>query len=731
MTEAHSAQIKESGPRAQPIQHAEPSTMTLAVEDMHCGGCLRSVERAAMRVPGVATARASLAAKRLTATYDPAATCEADVIAALDRVGFEAATLEESKEDRGDQRQKYLLRRVAVAGFAAMNIMLISIAVWSGEGGDMDPALAQMFRWLSALIALPTVIYAGEPFFVSAYSALKGRRLNMDVPISLAIILATGMSIYQTMEASEQVYFDAAVTLLFFLLVGRYLDEALRVRARGEAQNLLSLQNGIVTLVAEGGSQTKVPASALRPGDRILVAVGERVGADGVVAHGTGEVDQSLITGETMPVGVTDGAEVYAGTLNLTRSLEIEVTAADDATLLAEISRLMMAAEQGKARYRVLADRAAQIYAPAVHGLGLATFVGWLVFGASWQTALTYAIAVLIITCPCALALAVPVVQIAAASRLFKRGVMVKVPDGLERIAEVDTVVFDKTGTLTLGEPQLLDAGNVPADTLAAAASLASGSRHPFSRALVAAAEERLGSVEVARDVEETPGEGLSVKTARSEERLGSAAWCGVEGAAGQTAEVWYRRGDDEPVCFRFADRLRPDAAETVAALKARGLAVALLSGDREGVVARTAREAGIDVFVGELKPAGKISWLEDCANEGRKVLMVGDGLNDAPALAAAHASMSPATAADISQRAADFIFQGRALSPVVEAIKTGSRARTMAFQNFGVALVYNAICVPLAMAGFVTPLIAAIVMSSSSILVTLNATRLAGGPRP
>lgn len=730
MTEAHSAQLKDSPLRARPIQHADPSTMTLAVEDMHCGGCLRSVERAALRVPGVATARASLAAKRLMATYDPAETCEADVIAALDRVGFEAAPLEASKEDRGDQRQKYLLRRVAVAGFAAMNIMLISIAVWSGEGGDMDPALAQMFRWLSALIALPTVIYAGEPFFVSAYAALKGRRLNMDVPISLAIILATGMSIYQTMEASEQVYFDAAVTLLFFLLIGRYLDEALRVRARGEAQNLLSLQNGIVTLLAEGGSQTKVPASALRPGDRILVAVGERVGADGVVAHGRGEVDQSLITGETMPVAVAGGTEVYAGTLNLTRSLEIEVTAADDATLLAEISRLMMAAEQGKARYRILADRAAQIYAPAVHGLGLATFIGWLAFGASWQTALTYAIAVLIITCPCALALAVPVVQIAAASRLFKRGVMVKVPDGLERIAEADTVVFDKTGTLTLGEPQLLDAEAVPAETLVAAAAIASGSRHPFSRALVAAAEARFGSVEVARDVEETPGEGLSVKTSRGEERLGSAAWCGVADAGGQTAEVWYRRGDEAPVCFRFADRLRADAAETIAALKARGLAVALLSGDRNAVVERTAREAGIDDYAGELKPAGKISWLEDRASKGHKVLMVGDGLNDAPALAAAHASMSPATAADISQRAADFIFQGRALSPVLEAVTTGSRARAMAFQNFGVALVYNAVCVPLAMAGFVTPLIAAIVMSSSSILVTLNATRLAGGPR-
>ncbi len=706
------------------------ATLSLAVDDMHCGACLRSVERAALRVPGVDTARASLAAKRLTVTYDPKRASDVALIGALDRIGFEAAPVETAKQDRGDARQKYLLRRVAVAGFSAMNIMLISIAVWSGEGGDMDPALAQMFRWLSALIALPTVLYAGEPFFVSAFAALKGRRLNMDVPISLAIVLATGMSLYQTMQASDQVYFDAAVTLLFFLLVGRYLDEALRVRARGEAQNLLSLQNGIATVIGADGSQKKVAASALRPGDRLLVAIGERVAADGVVAGGTGDVDQSLITGETAPLCVDAGVPVYAGTLNLTRSLTIDVTASDDATLLAEISRLMLAAEQGKARYRVLADRAAQIYAPAVHGLGLATFVGWLLFGATWDTALTYAIAVLIITCPCALALAVPVVQIAAASRLFKRGVMVKVPDGLERIAEVDMVAFDKTGTLTLGEPQLLNADAISDDLLASAASLATGSKHPFSRALVAAAERRLGKIQAAAGIEETPGEGLARETPEGEERLGSAAWCGATSLDPQSGEVWYRQGETAPVCFRFADTLRPDARTTVETLKKRGLAVALLSGDRDAVVTRTAREVGIDNFYGQLKPGGKIEWLEARAREGHKVLMVGDGLNDAPALATAHASISPASAADISQRAADFIFQGKALSPVVEAIGTGRRARRMALQNFGVAVIYNIICVPLAMAGFVTPLIAAIVMSSSSILVTLNAARLARGGR-
>ena len=488
------------------------SLLTLAIENLHCGGCMRSVERAALGVRGVETARASLAAKRLSVTYDASLAGEVDLVAALERAGFAAAPIEAAKQDRETARQNYLLRRVAVAGFAAMNIMLLSVAVWSGTASDMEAPLAALFRWLSAMIALPTVAYAGQPFFVSALGALKGRRLNMDVPISLAILLATAMSLYQTMVGSEQVYFDAAVSLLFFLLVGRFLDESLRVRARSEAQNLLSLQSGIATLLEANGARRMVAAHALRPGDRILVAAGERVAADGVVRTGKGQIDQSLITGETAPVSVTAGVEIYAGTLNLTQPIQIEVTAADSATLLAEIGRLMLAAEQGKARYRKLADRAAQIYAPAVHGLGLATFLGWLAMGATWQTALTYAIAVLIITCPCALALAVPAVQIAAASRLFRRGIMVKAADGLERIAEADMVVFDKTGTLTLGKPELLGVEDISDTVLAAAAALAAASRHPYARAIVGAAERRLGTVAAASEHRGDAGRGAQAE---------------------------------------------------------------------------------------------------------------------------------------------------------------------------------------------------------------------------
>ena len=701
-------------------------TLTLAVENMRCGGCIRSVERAALSIPGVASARANLAAKRVSVVLQDGRASEADVIAALGEAGFAAAPMQTVKPGAETARESALLRRVAIAGFAAMNIMLLSVSVWSGRAGDMDQSLITLFCWLSALIALPTVTYAGQPFYASALSALKGRRLNMDVPISLAVILATAMSLYQTLRGSDQVYFDAAVTLLFFLLIGRYIDEHLRVRARGEAQNLLSLQSGIATLIGDGGALRPVPAHALTAGDKVLIGTGERIPADGLILTGSGAIDQSLITGETTPMAVTPGAQVYAGTLSLGSTLMVQVTAADTATLLAEIGRLMAAAEQGKARYRRLADRAAEIYAPAVHGLGAATFIGWLALGAPWQTALTYAIAVLIVTCPCALALAVPAVQIAAANRLFRRGIVIKAADGLERVAEANMVAFDKTGTLTFGRPQLLNGAMVPDDVLEAAAGFAVASKHPYAQAIVAEARNRKIAVSAPEGVEETPGRGLLRALPRGEERLGSAEWCGIAAKDG-ASEVWYARDWQAPVCFRFADALRSDAAEVVAECKRRGYPVALLSGDRKSAVETAACASGIVTWQGELTPAHKIDWLADSAKQGQKVLMVGDGLNDAPALAAAYASISPANAADISQRAADFVFQGERLSPILEVLSTAKRARNLALQNFGVAFCYNIIAVPFAMAGYVTPLIAAIVMSTSSILVTLNAARLAG----
>lgn len=700
------------------------ATVTLAVENMNCGGCMRKVERALLDVPGVASARANLSARRATVVFTEPKASAAPLLDALSRAGFNAAELAPEAIDTGQAAGRQLLSRLAVAGFAAANIMLLSVSVWSGSSST-DGATHDLFHWLSAVIALPAVAYAGQPFFSSAWQALKRFRTNMDVPISLAILLSTTMSLYQTIRGSEQVYFDASVTLLFFLLIGRYLDQRVRTRARGAAENLLGLKAQWAHVIAPDGSIERLPSRLVEPGMRIAVAAGERFPADGAIVEGATTVDESLITGETLPREAGKDTLIYAGSVNLGGPVEIEARAAEADTLLAQIARLMETAEQARGRYVRLADRAARFYAPAVHTLAAASFIGWMIAGAGWEASLTIAIAVLIITCPCALALAVPAVQVAASARLFDRGILLKAADGLERLAETDTAVFDKTGTLTSGIPSLASGEAVADEDLSAAAALAASSRHPYAQAVVQAAKGRFGKIPSAGGVEEMPGYGLRRRTETGEERLGSAVWCGLDAREAGSASLWFVRPGREPVAFRFEDKLRDDAAETVEALRKAHFAVTLLSGDRSEAVATAANAARIEEWHAAMKPHEKIERLEALKAQGRRVLMIGDGLNDAPALAAAHASVSPSTAADISQTASDAVFQGGKLMSVIELLATARKARAMAFQNFAVAFGYNLVFVPLAMAGVVTPLVAAIAMSTSSILVTVNAIRL------
>ncbi len=719
------------GPISEPVHagaavHVETptETITLAVEGMHCGGCMRKVETALMGVPGVVAARANLSSRRVTALAQGKDVSSILLIDALGKVGFKAADLPIDRIKPMEGTDDALLRRIGVSGFAAMNIMLLSVSVWSGHG-DMAPSLQSLFHWLSALIALPAVAYAGQPFFRSAVGALKAGRVNMDVPISLGVCLATAMSLYQTMRGTEHVFFDAAVTLLLFLLIGRYLDQAVRVKAASAAANLLGLRGSAATVLGADETTARVASHTIAPGMQVLTASGERFAVDGRIVKGTADVDESLITGETTPRVVQVGDRVYAGTVNLSGPIVSIATATEQNTLLAEISRLMLAAEQARGRYVRLADRAARMYAPAVHALGLTTFIGWMLAGQGWEMALTAAIAVLIITCPCALALAVPAVQVAASSRLFGKGTLLKAADGLERLSEVDTVVFDKTGTVTLGEPQLIAPETISAEALGKAAVFAAASRHPYAKAVVRAAQAAGMSPSASADVREVAGFGLERVTAAGTERLGSAAWCGFEGASDGRSGVYYRAADGSLTRLAFEDRVRPDAKEVMDALKRAGFCIELLSGDQQPVVEAVAKACGVETWQATASPADKIARLQRLAAEGRKVLMVGDGLNDAPALAAGHASLSPASAADVSQVAADGVFQGEKLAPVLEAIAVGRATRRLAVQNFAIAIGYNVVFVPLAMAGMVTPLLAAIAMSASSIAVTVNAVRL------
>ncbi|MCF8471077.1 MAG: heavy metal translocating P-type ATPase, partial [Parvibaculum sp.] len=431
--------------------------LDLVVAGMHCAGCLRKVERGLHDLPGVEYARANLSTKRVAVRWNPARLNARAITGKLADIGFNAVPFDPKLVGTLDESEsRTLLRALGVAGFAAANVMAISVSVWSGLVTDMDMATRGFFHWVSALIALPAILYAGRPFFRSAARALRAKTMNMDVPITLAVTLAAAMSLVQTFVNAPHVYFDASITLVFFLLVGRYLDVQARMRACSAAQNLLGLRAIAATIIAPDGTQRAIPVENIEPGMRAVVAAGSRIPADGVVISGTGDVDTSLVTGESVPETVKPGSIVFAGTLNLGAALIVRVTKRDDDSLLAEIVRLMEAAEQGRARYVRIADRAARIYAPAVHILALATLMLWFALGASWETALTYAIAVLIVTCPCALGLAVPVVQVVATGRLIRRGILVKAPDALERLAASDTIVFDKTGTLTLGHPRLV-----------------------------------------------------------------------------------------------------------------------------------------------------------------------------------------------------------------------------------------------------------------------------------
>lgn len=700
----------------------EPGTSRLdaVVDGLHCAACVWLIESLLARDPAVASARVNMTTRRLRLVWRGGPELAGDIVAPLRAVGyrllpFDAAVLKSAAQ----ARQSALLRAMAVAGFASANVMLFSISIWSG--GDMGPATRDLLHWISALIVLPAVAYAIRPFLAGAWGALRRGRTNMDVPIVLGVLLACGMSLWETATGGEHAYFDSAAALLFFLLIGRYLDAIARGRARASAENLLALTAVAVTVEQPDGGLATLRPDRIAPGAVARVAPGERIGVDGTVVTGRSDVDTQAITGETAPAAVGPGDRVHAGTLNLSGALRVRVAAAGEGTLLAEIVRLMDAAEQGRARAVALADRVARLYAPVVHTLSLGTFLWWwLALGAEWQRALLVAISVLIVTCPCALALAVPAVQVIASGRLFRQGILLKSATALERLERVDTVAFDKTGTLTTGVPELAPGDWTDAD-LAAAAALAAASRHPLARALAAAAP---GPAPAPIEVREVPGDGLEADGARLGRREFAAP--DAPGGEGEGPELWWRSAPGAAaVRFGFLQRLRPDAAETVAALTAMGLTVRLISGDRPRPVAAAAVATGIVDWTAAARPAAKVARLEAWKAQGARVLMVGDGLNDAPALAAAEVSLSPASAADLAQTAADAVFQGERLHPVVETLAVARRAGRLVRGNFALALGYNLVTVPLAMAGLVTPLIAAAAMSTSSLVVMANALRL------
>jgi Cu2+-exporting ATPase len=698
--------------------------LELAVRGMRCAGCMSKIENGIRQLPGVEEARVNLSSAKLNVRWREGATSAERIVERVNELGFEAFPYDPSailKQD--DEEGRFLLTCLAVAAFGSSNVMFLSICVWAGFDGEMGHATRSLFHWVSGVIAIPTALYAGRPFFRSAAASLSRGSANMDVPITLGILLALALSVYEAIKGGDHAYFDAAVSLPFLLLIGRYLDHLLRRTARGAALDLAAMQTVTSTRIGADGVSHVVAAGDIAPGDRLLITAGERVPVDSVVECGESEADVSLVTGESAPVRVKAGDLLQSGTLNLNGVLTLKATKRVQDSLVADLARLFEAGQQNRGRYVRIADRAAQLYVPTVHGAALLVFFGGMVAGLGVETALTNAVTLLIITCPCALGLAVPAVQIVATSRLFKSGILVKSGDALERLAEADVAVFDKTGTLTHGRPVLTNGENVSRDVLERAAQMARASKHPLSRALASAA----GPGTVLADVREIPGDGLECRNAEGTLRLGRAAFAG-DGSSAQAdgSVLWYSEPGHAPVALHFSDSVRADAAASVKALKAMGLKVEMLTGDLDKPAAAAAATLSIETWTACSDPAQKTQHLERLRKQGHHVLMVGDGLNDAAALSLAHVSISPGTAVQASQTAADMILQGESLSPIVEAVDVARRARSLVFQNFAFSAIYNVLAVPLAALGMVTPLIAAVAMSGSSLIVMLNALRLA-----
>lgn len=691
--------------------HKNTERMVFAVPSMSCGSCVAKIERTLGKIEGIVSVRANLTLKRVIVHLKPSVD-EHGIVKTLQELAFDAYRIDKETQTDTEHTGKaqHLLKAMAVAGFGMANIMLLSVSAWAGAEG----ATRDLFHFISALIAVPVVGYAGQPFFRPALKALFKGHVTMDVPISLAVILATGMSIFQSFIGETEAYFDAAVMLLFFLLIGRYLDQLVRARARSAVVSLSQYAAKEAIVLKDDGHTTLIATNAIVPGMILRIHAGARVPADGTIIAGNSELDRSMVTGENEPVAMGQQDTIEAGALNLTGAIDMRVDKPADQSFLAEVTKMLEAAEQGKSQYVRIADRAAQIYTPIVHLLALSAFIGWMIISAGdWHYSLLIAISVLIITCPCALGLAVPVAHVVAASKLFNNGLLVRNGAAIERLAKVRTALFDKTGTLTSGIKHVTAIPELTKTQHQAFASLASQSSHPASMAIVKALSP-FDHIPL-HAVQEVPGTGIKALFENKKISL-------ERGPKG-TKMIYdgHQLGQ-----VHFNETLRQGAKDCILALREMGIRSQILSGDNETAVKAVAEQINVPSYQFEQSPQDKLAHIQtNQAQLAESVLMVGDGINDGPSLAAADVSMAPSNAADVGRQAADLIMARNSLKIVPFAIKLARKTDRIVKQNFAIAAVYNCIAVPLAMLGWVTPLIAALAMSGSSIIVILNSLRL------
>ncbi|HSV35257.1 MAG TPA: cation-translocating P-type ATPase, partial [Ramlibacter sp.] len=709
----------------------------LAIEGMYCPACSLTVEDALMRNPGVRSVQVNGATATARVVWSPAHGRPSQWFAALKRAGYSGLPAADllTAAPRA-QARKMLLWRWLVAGFCMMQVMMYAVPAYVAEPGEMTPDIQALLRWASWILTLPVLLFACRPFFQSAWRDLTHLRIGMDVPVALGIVIAFAASTAATFDPQgpmgAEVWYDSITMFVFFLLSGRLLEQRVRDRTAGSLEALVRRLPDMVERQAGNGTFERVPVRKLAAGDRIRVLPGEVFPADGTVAEGESRVDEALLTGESRALLRGKGQAVVAGSHNLTSALIVDVDRTGEQTRFAGIVALMELASVEKPRLAQFADRIATPFLVAVLLASGAAAAWW--WSAGPAHALSIAVAVLIVTCPCALSLATPAASLAAAGALARRGVLVRRLQALEACAEIDTVVFDKTGTLTGQSISVVGSharpGADPTWCLGLAAALAAHSLHPASRAIVDAA----GTVGwTAARVQEVAGRGVEGEVSGQggwqprRLRLGSASFCGVPGA-GSAASSQVHLADDQGwlATFDLDEALRADALPAVGALQRLKLRVQLLSGDQTRAVRRLAWRAGIAWSWGEQSPEDKLEHVRRLQQEGHRVAMVGDGMNDGPVLARADVSVAMGNAVPLAQARSDFVVLGGQLGAVASLLHHARRTRVVMRQNLAWAAGYNAVCVPLALVGWMPPWLAGLGMAASSLLVVLNSARLA-----
>lgn len=718
----------------------------VVLEGMHCAACALTIEEALRSVPGVLQADVSAATRRARVVWQPSQVQPSQWIGAVHKAGYRAMpAMDAFAREQRQRENRRALWRWLVAGFCMMQVMMYAWPAYVAQPGDLTGEMEQLLRWASWVITLPMVVFSCGPFFSSALRDIRLRRVSMDLPVALGMAITFVVSTAGTFDPAgifgKEVYYDSLTMFVFFLLTGRWLELRLRDRTAGALEAVMNRLPDSVERRGPDGSFARVATRRLVAGDTIRVLPGEAFPADGRITLGSTHADESLLTGESTPVARPVGSVVTAGSYNLRAPVEVLVEGTGGQTRFAQIVALMESASLQKPRLAQLADRIARPFLIAVLVAAVLAAVYW------WPSdpghALMVAVAVLIVTCPCALSLATPVAMLTAAGTLARHGVLVRNLQGLEALAHVDTVVFDKTGTLTRDGMALqavhTASGWSASDALGLAASLARHSMHPASRALAMAAGEGDGSWAVT-DIQEVAGQGLvaqvrSVQEPRDAVRrihLGSPRHAGVAPSDANPAlqVVLSERLADGRVLelarFDLMEDLRAEAPAVVAALEQAGASVQLLSGDRTGAVQRVATQSGIAQAAGECTPQGKLDALQALQAAGRHVAMVGDGLNDGPVLAGAHVSFAFGRAVPLAQSQADFVVLGDSLALVPQTVLLARRTLRVVRQNLWWAAGYNALCVPLAVVGWMPAWLAGLGMALSSLLVVLNAARLA-----